>query len=443
MTNPRGLLGGLFLSSRPIAVGFDFQAFGYRRSRTVRLRAKLGSRSASTAIYDGFIRRGVFGLAPPPKFFFLARMIFSFGSRSVALRRAFLVITALVAGLATDAVAANARSRPTRKAETDHSGIYRGYVVMDAADGRILAEENGNAVTPPASMTKLMTFAVLHDRLASGQISLSTPVKIDDSDARMGGTQVFLDPKETFPVEELIYAMMIQSANDAAHALARASAGSVEGFVEEMNAKARELGMTNTTFRSPHGLPPKSRRIGDGDLTTPHDFAILCRHLLLKTDVLKYTSVTKRNFAPERPKGPMVMDNHNKLLGKVSGVDGLKTGYTEGAGYCLSATAERNGRRVIVVIMGAFGPGGKVDLGRSRDMKTVELLEKGFAAIPMGSSNFAAERAKYVKPAVIAIEGSSPAASAATTAVPSTTPLPEAPSPAADPIKFTLPGVRK
>ncbi|HEY9248870.1 MAG TPA: D-alanyl-D-alanine carboxypeptidase family protein, partial [Rariglobus sp.] len=253
-------------------------------------------------------------------------------------------------------------------------GTWKGYIAIDAATGRTLLEENADLVTPPASMTKLMTFAVLHDKLESGALSLSAPVKIMNDDAKMGGTQVFLDPSETFSVEDLVYAMMIQSANDAAHALARFSAGSTEAFVELMNAKARELGMTHTTFRSPHGLPPASRRTADGDLTTPRDFATLCRYLVLKTDVLSYTSVKERDFGPGRAKGPQHMINHNKLLGRVDGVDGLKTGYTQGAGYCLSATALRNNRRVIVVIMGAFGPGGQIDKGVSRDRKTIELL---------------------------------------------------------------------
>jgi D-alanyl-D-alanine carboxypeptidase (penicillin-binding protein 5/6) len=109
---------------------------------------------------------------------------------------------------------------------------------------------------------------------------------------------------------------------------------------------------------------------------------VLCQHLLAHTDVLKYSSVAKRDFAPNRPKGPQHMENHNKLLGKVAGVDGLKTGFTDGAGYCLSATAQRNGRRVIVVIMGSLGPNGQRDLGRSRDLKAIELLERGFAALP-------------------------------------------------------------
>ncbi len=261
-------------------------------------------------------------------------------------------------------------------------GTYAGAIVTDAATGQVLFEENADVSNPPASMTKLMTFAVLHDKLADGSITLTTPVRITAEDSSMGGTQVYLDPRETFPVEELIYAMMIQSANDAAHALARTSAGSAQAFVELMNAKARALGMNHTTFRSPHGLPPKSRRAADGDLTTPRDFALLCRYLLQNTDVLKYSSIKQRDFGAGIRAKPQAMENHNKLLGKIAGVDGLKTGYTESAGYCLSATAQRNGRRVILVIMGAFGHNRSIDKGQTRDLKAIELLERGFATLP-------------------------------------------------------------
>ena len=250
----------------------------------------------------------------------------------ILFRLAFLSLFALIALAPASAVAKS-------KGGEAQTGEWKGFIAIDAANGNVLAQDNPDLITPPASMTKLMTFAVLYDKLQSGSIALNTPVKINSADAKMGGTQVFLDPSETFPVEDLMYAMMIQSANDAAHALARASAGSVEAFVDLMNAKARELGMTRTTFRSPHGLPPSSRRIADGDLTTPRDYATLCRYLLMKTDVLKYSSVKVRDFGLSRPRGPQHMINHNKLLGTVEGVDGLKTGYTQGAGYCLSATA--------------------------------------------------------------------------------------------------------
>ena len=278
---------------------------------------------------------------------------------------------------------ASAPLSAARKPVTPAGAAYLGAIVTDAENGQVVFEDNADVVSPPASMAKLMTFAVLHDQLASGALKLESPVTINAADSKMGGTQVYLDPRETFPVEELIYAMMIQSANDAAHALARTAAGSVEAFVELMNAKARALGMTNTTFRTPHGLPPSSRRVGDGDLTTPRDFAKLCHYLIQNTDVLKYTSVRERDFGTRRPQGPQHMRNHNNLLGKVAGVDGLKTGYTFGAGYCLSATAARNGRRVIVVIMGSFGPNGQIDKGKTRDLKAIDLIARGFAALPV------------------------------------------------------------
>ena len=252
---------------------------------------------------------------------------------------------------------------------------YLGAIVTDAETGRVLFEDNADVQSPPASMTKLMTFAVLHDKLANGAIALATPVIVTAADSKIGGTQVWLKEKEVFPVEELIYAMMIQSANDAAHTLAHAAAGSVEAFVELMNAKAHSLGMTHSTFRTPHGLPPSNRHTSEGDLTTPRDFALLCRYLLLETDVTKYTAVRTRPFGANRPAGPVVMNNHNHLLGKIPGLNGLKTGFTNGAGFCLSATAERRGRRIIAVVMGGSD-------SKARDLKVAELIERGFAALP-------------------------------------------------------------
>ncbi|MEO6875699.1 MAG: D-alanyl-D-alanine carboxypeptidase family protein [Opitutaceae bacterium] len=333
----------------------------------------------------------------------------------------------LCAGLMPVSLCA-AKAHPTRSHATANPAAFKGLIVMDAATGQVLIEDNADIANPPASMTKLMTFLVVHDKLQSGALTLATPIKITTDDARMGGTQVFLDPRETFSVEELLYAMMIQSANDAAHALARQAAGSIPAFVELMNAKAREIGMTHTTFRSPHGLPPPSRRIADGDLTTPRDFAILSRYLLLKTDVLKYTSVQKRDFGPNRAKGPQHMINHNKLLGKVAGVDGLKTGFTDGAGYCISVTAQRNGRRVIVVIMGSFGPGGAIDRGHARDLKAIEMVDRGFAALAPNGPGFRAEPGAMPEPSPI-----------------SAAPAPAAVAPAETEaaIKFSLPSPKK
>lgn len=254
---------------------------------------------------------------------------------------------------------------------------YVGAIVIDADNGEVLFEDKADTVSPPASMTKLMTFAVLHDRLANGNLTLATPVTVTAEDSKIGGTQVWLKQGESFPVEDLIYAMLIQSGNDTAYALARTAAGTPSVFVEWMNAKAHALGMTHTTFRTPHGLPPANRRVSEGDLTTPRDYAILSRYLLRETDVTKYTAVRERSFGEGRRPADRVikMTNHNHLIEKVAGVDGLKTGFTNGAGYCLAASANRNGRRIIAVVMGS--PDSK-----TRDLKVMELLERGYAARP-------------------------------------------------------------
>lgn len=329
----------------------------------------------------------------------------------------------LALALAAGAVAAENRSRPTRPAaEAAAPATYKGAIVMDAATGAVLFEDRADTLSPPASMTKLMTFAVIHDELAAGRLALATPVRITPEDSKIGGTQVYLDPRETFPVEELIYAMMIQSANDAAHALARAAAGSVPAFVELMNAKARQLGLAQTTFRTPHGLPPANRRLAEGDLTTPRDFAVLSRYLVQKTDALKYTSVRARKFGEGSRAQPIDMVNHNKLVGKMAGVDGLKTGFTNGAGFCLAATAQRNGRRVIVVTMGSAQ-------SKERDLHVTELIERGFRALPAAAPTLPVAQDPRRAPMLAA--PAAPASGAAAAA-----PAPAATEPV---IKFALP----
>jgi D-alanyl-D-alanine carboxypeptidase (penicillin-binding protein 5/6) len=255
---------------------------------------------------------------------------------------------------------------------------FRGAIVLDAASGAVLHEENADAVSPPASVAKLMTFLVVHDALAAGRLRLDTPVTANAADESMGGTQVYLAAGETFPVEELLHALMVESANDAAHALCIPAAGSREAFVAAMNARAAQLGMRNTVFRSPHGLPPASRKPDDGDLTTPRDLALLARELVTRTDVLRYSSVRARLFGEGIRPTPQPMRNHNKLLLSVEGCDGLKTGFTRAAGFCLVATAQRGNQRVIVAVMGS--PDAK-----TRDAHVARLINEGFAKIPAGS----------------------------------------------------------
>lgn len=251
---------------------------------------------------------------------------------------------------------------------------YLGSIVVDAATGQVLAENNADAKGFPASVIKLMDMMVIMDRIAAGQLSLSNQVTVTAASSKIGGTQVWLEPREVFTIEELMYALMLQSANDAAMALAIGVAGSSEAFVELMNKKAAELGMTNTQFHSVHGLPPSSGK--QGDTSTARDLSILARALLSQhPEITQYTSTRIRNFREGKEKGMVVMRNHNHLLNDFPGCDGLKTGYISAGGFSLVATAERNGRRVIAVVLGSRDR-------KVRDARAAALLGKGFAALP-------------------------------------------------------------
>jgi len=246
---------------------------------------------------------------------------------------------------------------------------YIGAIIVDADTGKTLFEDRADVPGYPASTLKLMTLLVIQEKIDAGQIKLSDTVRISAEAYKTGGSQVYLDPKETFPVEELLYAMMIQSANDAAVALAEHVAGSKEAFVTLMNAKAEALGMKNTRFASVHGLPPSAGQ--KNDISTARDMAILARELCKYPAVFAYTSATYRQLRANTAK-PFEMRTHNPFLKEgVEGVDGFKTGYTATAGWSIVVTAKRGGRRVIVVVLGS-------DERKLRDAKARELLNRAF-----------------------------------------------------------------
>ncbi len=248
---------------------------------------------------------------------------------------------------------------------------YLGAIVVDAKTGQVLREDNADAKGYPASVTKLMDLLVILDRIQAGKMRLEDPVPVSVTAAKTGGSQVYLDPRETFTVDEMLYALMVQSANDSAVALAEHVAGSTQGFVTMMNQKAQQIGMRNTVFQSVHGLPP-----GEGqqpDVTTPRDLALLCRALLAYPDTLRYTSVYTRPFRPASAK-PFGMRNHNGLLKSFPGCDGLKTGYFTAGGFSIAATAQRDGNRVIAIVMGSTNI-------QTRDAKTSALLGEGLAKL--------------------------------------------------------------
>lgn len=246
---------------------------------------------------------------------------------------------------------------------------YVSALVIDAASGATLFEENADARVYPASVLKLMVLLVVLDRIEQGLLHLEDMVPVSIQAYKTGGSQVYLDPREQFSVEEMLYALMVQSANDAAVALADHIAGSRDEFVILMNQKASELGMRNTLFQSVHGLPPSEGR--EPDVTTARDLAILCLALVKRPEVLTYTATRTRGFREET----FVMHNHNKLLGQVQGCDGLKTGYFQAAGFSIATTASKNGVRIIALVMGSKER-------KVRDAKAVELLHKGFALAP-------------------------------------------------------------
>ena len=280
---------------------------------------------------------------------------------------------------------------------------YQGAIVVDADTGRVLFEDGADRPGYPASVIKLMDMLIIQERIEAGQLSLSNQVTVTAEAAKIGGSQVYLAEKEVFSIEDLLYALMVQSANDAATALALHVGGTTAGFVELMNRRAAELGMTNTQFFSCHGLPPAAGV--HPDTSTARDLAALARELVKHQDVLRYTSTRERGFR----EGKFIMRTHNHLLGQAEGCDGLKTGYIKAGGYSIVATAARGGRRVIAVVLGSTPREG-------RDAKAKELLAKGFLALPplpppvvvspkTAMTNAVAEEPKPVVP-VVARHGS-------------------------------------
>jgi len=274
-----------------------------------------------------------------------------------------VVLAVLLLFVGSDSWAARAKVAPIVK------DPYVSALLVDAADGKVLFSEHPDAPVYPASVVKLMDLLVVLDRVANGENRLDEMVQITREAAKIGGSQVYLDPKEQFTIDDLLYALMVQSANDAAVALALHIAGSKEGFVELMNQKAAELGMKNTHLHSVHGLPPSEGQ--ETDQTTASDLAILCRALVNRPEALRYTGTRDRGFR----NNSFMMRNHNHLLGDFVGCDGLKTGYFEAAGFSIAATAIRDGNRVIAIVMGSKDR-------KVRDAKASALLSKGLSMLP-------------------------------------------------------------
>ncbi|GFN23342.1 D-alanyl-D-alanine carboxypeptidase family protein [Thermanaeromonas sp. C210] len=225
----------------------------------------------------------------------------------------------------------------------------KGAVLMDPQSGKILWEQNAHYRGYPASMTKLMTMVVTMDAVARGEASLDDPVETSERAESFGGAEVFLEQGETVPLEKMLIALAVASANDASVAVAEHIAGTEEAFVELMNAKVQELGLKNTHFTNCHGLHDPNH------YTTPYDMALVARYALKYPKILEWTSIKRYTFRQD----PLtILDTTNKMLYWYPGTDGFKTGYTEAAGLNLVSTVERDGLRLIAVVMGVETPQG-------------------------------------------------------------------------------------
>lgn len=220
-------------------------------------------------------------------------------------------------------------------------------ILMEADTGTILYKKNADKQLPPASMTKIMTMLLIMDALKKGKISMNDKVRTSEHAASMGGSQIFLEPGEVMTVNQMLKAIAIGSANDASMAMAEKIGGSEESFVKMMNEEAKRLGLKNTHFENPTGLPAK------GHYSTARDMAVMARALLqYGKKITKYTG-TYEDYLRENTDKKFWLVNTNRLVKFYPGVDGLKTGYTNEAKYCLTATAKKNGMRLIAVVMGA------------------------------------------------------------------------------------------
>lgn len=242
-------------------------------------------------------------------------------------------------------------------------------IVMEASTGTILYEKEADQKRPPASVTKIMTLLLIFDAISSGQISLQDTVTVSEHAASMGGSQVFLEVGETQTVDTMIKCIAVASGNDACVAMAEHISGSEEAFVQKMNARAAALGMKNTHFVNCCGLD------ADEHYTSSRDIALMSRALTISyPQIFTYTTIWMENIThvTRRGSSEFGLTNTNKLIRQYEGATGLKTGSTSKAGFCLSATATRNGVSLISVVMGCNN-------AKERVSASAALLDYGFS----------------------------------------------------------------
>lgn len=239
-------------------------------------------------------------------------------------------------------------------------------ILMDVGSGQILYEKNAHDKLPPASVTKVMTMLLICEALDSGKITLDDSVQISENAASMGGSQIFLEAGEVQKVDTLLKGIAVASANDGCVAMAEYVAGSVESFVDMMNAKAKELNMKDTNFVNTNGLPVENH------YTSAHDIALMSRELLKHDVISKYLTTWMDQVVVGKKQTTVGLANTNKLIKHYQGATGVKTGFTQQAKYCLSASAKRGDTHLIAVTLGA-------ETSPERFKDATSLLNFGFA----------------------------------------------------------------
>ena len=261
---------------------------------------------------------------------------------------------------------------PAQAADLDLKG--KSALLMDVATGSILYESNAHEPLSPASVTKVMTMLLIMEAIDSGKISWDDMVTASETAAAKGGSQIYLKVGETMNVSDMIKSIAVSSANDCACAMAEHLAGSESAFVEMMNARAQELGMNDTHFVNCTGLDDGAD--AEQHRTSAHDIAVMSRELLKNhPDIKKFTTIWMDSVR----NGTFGLSNTNKLIRFYSGATGLKTGFTSGAGYCLSASAQREGMELIAVVMGC-------ESSADRFAACKSMLDYGFANFALVSA---------------------------------------------------------
>lgn len=256
---------------------------------------------------------------------------------------------------------------PRRAAAVDLNLNAKSALLMDVATGTVLYEKECHERLAPASVTKVMTMLLIMEALDDGRIHLDDQVTASEAAAAKGGSQIYLKAGETMPVSDMLKSIAVSSANDCACAMAELIAGSESAFVDQMNQRAAELGMADTHFVNCTGLDDSKE--AENHRTSAYDIALMSRQLLkYHPDIKKYTTIWMDTVRG----GTFGLSNTNKLIRFYSGATGLKTGFTSGAGYCLSATAKREGMELIAVVMGC-------ESAQKRTADCKALLDYGFA----------------------------------------------------------------